>query len=489
MRSAFGFLMQGFDKTLSRWTSHKGPNGNVSNLSKISKVFLSLTLLFSLIALESKANTTHADGNPRWQILVLIYRWTDFTYMDDLGNEHRVVTSMTQEEVDRATNAATQFFEVDVPALTNRNMYPILVIRYPDRTLTDLDSFCGYWPSRENTSPELDPAFDSVVVIWDASGVDINTGQFTYLQQCGGLAAPNGINQTYATFSVDSVSSNQRNVFKHEWGHSILFYYDAAGTAPRPPVNNHINDTDTRYMHCPTGESYILVDETDDNPIPNSIYNNESGFTHDYYSGTTATPDQPTRCLGITPSAWASGGPVTKPGWNHRVYLPIIITSNNSPVPPNLVRNPGFEDGQYGPDQQPTYWTTDAWQPISTFTWDDTQAHTGSKSVRIYSASANDARWIQTVQVEPNTGYQLTGWIKTENVAPVDDLELAGANLSLYGTWDHTPGLYGTYDWTYVTMQFNSGDNTEVTVACRLGYWSGTVTGTVWCDDIQLKPD
>jgi hypothetical protein len=66
--------------------------------------------------------------------------------------------------------------------------------------------------------------------------------------------------------------------------------------------------------HWPNGESYVWLDETDANPIPNSIYNNESGFTHDYYSGTTASADQPTRRLGVTPEAWMFGGPVTKPG-------------------------------------------------------------------------------------------------------------------------------------------------------------------------------
>lgn len=265
--------------------------------------------------------------NPSWKILVLIYRSTDFSYTDDLGNGHHVVATMTQDEIDRAAAAATQFFEEDVPALTSGNMYPILTIRYPTRTLTQLDAFCGYWPSEANTAPERDPAFDSVVVIWDSTGVDLITGQTIFLQNCGGLAQWMGTEQTYATFQIDSVSLNQRNTFKHEWGHSILFYFQAAGTAPQPTVDNHINNTNTRYVHCSSGEPYILTDETDDNLIPNSIYNNYVGFTHDYYSGTTATPDQPTRCLGITPSAWAAGGPVTKPGegpvsiW---VYLPIV---------------------------------------------------------------------------------------------------------------------------------------------------------------------
>jgi hypothetical protein len=64
-----------------------------------------------------------------------------------------------------------------------------------------------------------------------------------------------------------------------------------------------------------------------------------------------------------------------------------------------------------------------------------------------------------------------------------------GANLSLSGSWEeHTPGLVGTNDWTYVQLYFNSGNRTEVTVACRLGYMSGTALGTMWCDDIELWP-
>jgi hypothetical protein len=100
----------------------------------------------------------------------------------------------------------------------------------------------------------------------------------------------------------------------------------------------------------------------------------------------------------------------------------------------------------------------------------------------------NDARWIQTVTVQPNTSYSLSGWIKTENVTPEGGGSPAGANLGLFGTWDHTNGLYGTNNWTYVSMQFNSGSNTTVTVACRLGYWSSMAMGTMWCDNVQLDP-
>jgi hypothetical protein len=149
---------------------------------------------------------------------------------------------------------------------------------------------------------------------------------------------------------------------------------------------------------------------------------------------------------------------------------------------PGLVRNSSFETGSALPDN----WVIDAWQSGSNFDWDGSNSHNGGKSIRIESPIHNDARWIQTVPVHPNTDYILSGWIKTENVKHVDGPTESGANLGLFGTWSYTNGIYGTHDWTYVSMEFNSGGNSYINVACRLGYWAGTVTGTMWCDDIEL---
>jgi len=51
-------------------------------------------------------------------------------------------------------------------------------------------------------------------------------------------------------------------------------------------------------------------------------------------------------------------------------------------------------------------------------------------------------------------------------------------HLSLYGTWIHSPGAFGTQDWTRHGFLFKSGNETLVTVAARLGYSAGTTTGT-----------
>jgi hypothetical protein len=253
------------------------------------------------------------DPHPGWKILVLIYGTTDFRYVDGSGEQHHVIASMTDSEKQLAASTARRFVLEDIPLLTSGNMIPTVEVRFPARPLTELSPLgAGWWPDPGDTDPELDPAFDSVLVIWDPSGIDETTGRTIFLADAAGLALPKGVEQTYAALIVDAATSyGHPNVFKHEWGHSILFFYQALGTAPLPTVNNHATATD--YVNCLTGQFYVWRDETDLDPIPNSIYNNESGFTHDYYSGTTALSSQPDRCIGITPGAWATGGPVSHP--------------------------------------------------------------------------------------------------------------------------------------------------------------------------------
>jgi hypothetical protein len=257
------------------------------------------------------------SNNPGWKILVLVYETTNFYYTDEVGTAHHFYGVLTQAEIDKINIQSNRFVLEDIPALNNCNMRPTITIRYPEEALSNLtETPCSdYAPWPDDVADDRDPNFDSVITIWDGSGIDLITGEDLSIQGCA-YAWHMGTGQTYGAIFADFVTiynSNSRNVFKHEWGHSILFYYDAAGTAPDPPVDNHINNTTNQYVNCLTGQPYILIDETDDNPIPNSIFNNYSGFTHDYYSGFTATADQPARCVGITAEAWASGGPITRP--------------------------------------------------------------------------------------------------------------------------------------------------------------------------------
>lgn len=249
---------------------------------------------------------------PSWKILVLIYGKTDVTIQRDGVTRHVVGTTPLAQR-DAAAAAARAFVRTDIPKLDSGLMTPTVTVRFPG-TLRKLDPIGGgFWPSPQNTAAARDPAFDSVIVIWESDVVDVATGEGIWIGFSAGLATQMGTGQTYSTMIVDAATEyGHRNVFKHEWGHSILFFLEAAGMAPRPFVTNE--PPTGYYVHCPTGTVYDWRDETLADPIPNSIYNNDSGFTHDYYSGETALATNPTACLGGTRRAWAYGGPVRVTG-------------------------------------------------------------------------------------------------------------------------------------------------------------------------------
>lgn len=295
--------------TLARWHCDCFALG----MSKIIAVALLAGALAP--AMPAWAGSPPPRPNPRWKVRVTIFTRVDFRYTDSAGNPHHVTTAMTSAEISRSVESSRRFFEVDVPALNGGAMKPVSVTVVEDRPLTALTRICGdtgYWPFPSDVSNRLPfSQYDSHVLIWKGAGWDSETNAPAELGCYGGLAFYMGTGPTFTTMTQVMVDLNHRNVFKHEWGHSILFYYDAAGTAPRPTVDNHIGPG--MYVHCGTAVPYVLMDEDDDNPIPNSIYNNQSGFHRDYYSGQTAQTGQPNACLGIGPQVWATGGPLTRP--------------------------------------------------------------------------------------------------------------------------------------------------------------------------------
>ncbi len=260
--------------------------------------------------LEARASfLVRTSPAPSWKVLALIYTDIDATYTAPTGEVHHVTNTMSAADLQATKNAVTAFVTQDVPLLDSGAMTPTVTVRVPSHPLATLSYWGnGYWPSPTDTAADLDPTFDAVILISDGWVIDQATHQWEFIAGADGLTVSRGVNQTYAWINLDgAIRRGSRNVFKHEFGHSILSFYDALGTAPTPTVNNHA--TATSYVHCGTGTYYVWQDESLDAPIPNSIYNDVSGFTHDYYSGTTALPSAPNTCLGITVQAWATGGP------------------------------------------------------------------------------------------------------------------------------------------------------------------------------------
>ena len=88
------------------------------------------------------------------------------------------------------------------------------------------------------------------------------------------------------------------------------------------------------------------------------------------------------------------------------------------------------------------------------------------------------------VPIDMNSEYELSAWVKTENVGG------GGRGALLYvSAHPDAPGsngIKGTQDWTQIKLRFNSGSQKVASINCLLGGW-GVSTGKAWWDDVSLR--
>jgi len=146
----------------------------------------------------------------------------------------------------------------------------------------------------------------------------------------------------------------------------------------------------------------------------------------------------------------------------------------------NLLPNPSFEQG----GDQPEGWTPQTWGGEGQFRYVD-DGREGGKCVMIQSDKGADAGWTAEVDVDPNSTYRLSGWIRTEDLkagsgrgAQLNVVELQGGA--------RTDALAGSAGWTRVETLVRTGKQRRITIDCLLGGW-GRSTGRAWFDDISLE--
>ena len=147
--------------------------------------------------------------------------------------------------------------------------------------------------------------------------------------------------------------------------------------------------------------------------------------------------------------------------------------------PANLLPNPSFEEktgnGVSG-------WATQAWsgkdRVLLTI---ELCGRTDKRCVSIQSSKGSDAAWITKVKVQPNTRYELSGWIKTRGIVGAK-----GAMMNVQALrGSETRAVTDTNDWTRVSRVFTTGSQGEIQVNCLFGGW-GRSTGQAWYDDVSL---
>ncbi|MEZ4812692.1 MAG: transglutaminase domain-containing protein [Caldisericia bacterium] len=157
------------------------------------------------------------------------------------------------------------------------------------------------------------------------------------------------------------------------------------------------------------------------------------------------------------------------------------ITPHESDDSTNLLKNPGFEEGEIG------------WNPRKVGR--DTAGNSleivelsrsGECSAKITNESDGVSIWVQIVtDIESPAFVKLSGYIKSEGSKgrAFIDLNCLGGEKENKPPYPATePAVTGTSDWTYVEGIFEVTEGSDaVAIGCTL-----LGTGTVWFDDISL---
>ncbi|NCF89955.1 MAG: c-type cytochrome [Verrucomicrobiaceae bacterium] len=113
-------------------------------------------------------------------------------------------------------------------------------------------------------------------------------------------------------------------------------------------------------------------------------------------------------------------------------------------------------------------------------------ARTGERAVFIESAEGADTSYFTDIAVEPNSEYELSAWVRTEDLKPRCGGRGAQLNIHALPDQPRTEPLTGTNDWKQVKVRFETGGADSIGINCLYGGW-GHATGKAWWDDVELR--
>jgi tetratricopeptide (TPR) repeat protein len=176
--------------------------------------------------------------------------------------------------------------------------------------------------------------------------------------------------------------------------------------------------------------------------------------------------------------------------WNDLQHAGVIPRGSNSQSA-NLLYDGSFE----GPLLNTGFdWRTDD-SPDLVFDFSDPSAYRGAKCLRIDFAVGRNADYDlldQVVRIKPNTRYQLTAYVRSDNLTSDSGPRLRvvemGCENCVARTSDPT---VGTTPWHPIEVEFKTQPQTQ---AVRISFWRpqnqpypSDITGTVWLDDVILR--
>ena len=102
----------------------------------------------------------------------------------------------------------------------------------------------------------------------------------------------------------------------------------------------------------------------------------------------------------------------------------------------------------------------------------------------VVNADENDARFIQTIAVEPDSYYRFSCMVRAENCGEGE----YGATLSFRDTFVYSESVSDTAgEWREISVYGQTGaDQTEVTLMLRVGGYGSLNTGSAYFDDVEV---
>ena len=149
----------------------------------------------------------------------------------------------------------------------------------------------------------------------------------------------------------------------------------------------------------------------------------------------------------------------------------------------DLIVNADFEKKIHFDENNPT-WKTYSWEAeSSSYEWEEESGRNRSNCVCLSSGElGNDVALVQELTLEGDKVYELSAWVKTENIVGG-----RGANICLFGTWQSSDPILGTNDWQKVSLIFVAPESGKVKIGCRIGFWGGVCNGKAWFDDLTIR--
>ena len=158
----------------------------------------------------------------------------------------------------------------------------------------------------------------------------------------------------------------------------------------------------------------------------------------------------------------------------------------------SVVWDPSFESGTVGKAFSWRY------QPLAEgvrISLDRTQKHLGNQSLRVTFDNKHNPNLevaCTIVNVEPNTTYHFSGWVRTQDLTTNSGI---GFRILPQGDPESTSQpreIHGTNPWTSIDTRWTSGPKVRQAAICIIREPSDTpntnISGTAWVDDVNLVP-